>query len=168
MSDTQTQTQLPDGRWVPAQPLPYYKDGRPWREVGVDALGADVVEVRSLVRPQARAVASDLELGKDALQPLEIRTSKGALFELDCGGTKRTQDLEVGRLDHQPVMQIELLDEIMGPDVPEFQSVVLQLHAPLMGALRTRPRGEADLERGAGGARMFLVAGFTEDRDRKE
>jgi hypothetical protein len=22
--------QLPDGRWVPAIPLPYYKDSRPW------------------------------------------------------------------------------------------------------------------------------------------
>lgn len=22
-------TQLPDGRWVPAQPLPYYRDSRP-------------------------------------------------------------------------------------------------------------------------------------------
>ena len=23
-------TQLPDGRWVPAQPLPFYEDTRPW------------------------------------------------------------------------------------------------------------------------------------------
>ena len=75
---------------------------------------------------------------------------------------------EVSRKINSELNLQKLLDEIMGPDVPEFQSVVLQLHAPLMGALRTRPRGEADLERGAGGARMFLVAGFTEDRDRKE
>ena len=25
-----TQTQLPDGRWVPAQPVPFYRDTRPW------------------------------------------------------------------------------------------------------------------------------------------
>jgi hypothetical protein len=24
------ETQLADGRWVPAQPLPYYLDSRPW------------------------------------------------------------------------------------------------------------------------------------------
>lgn len=24
-----TQTQLPDGRWVPAQPMPYFRDTRP-------------------------------------------------------------------------------------------------------------------------------------------
>ena len=24
------QTQLPDGRWVPAQPMPYYRDSRKW------------------------------------------------------------------------------------------------------------------------------------------
>ena len=23
-------TRLKDGRWVPAQPLPFYRDGRPW------------------------------------------------------------------------------------------------------------------------------------------
>jgi hypothetical protein len=23
-------TQLKDGRWVPAQPVPFYNDGRPW------------------------------------------------------------------------------------------------------------------------------------------
>ncbi len=26
----QPMTQLPDGRWVPAQPLPFYEDTRPW------------------------------------------------------------------------------------------------------------------------------------------
>lgn len=24
------ETQTPDGRWVPAKPLPYYEDGRRW------------------------------------------------------------------------------------------------------------------------------------------
>lgn len=24
------ETQLPDGRWVPAQPVPFYSDPRPW------------------------------------------------------------------------------------------------------------------------------------------
>lgn len=30
MSEPRSDMQLPDGRWVPAQPLPYYVDIRPW------------------------------------------------------------------------------------------------------------------------------------------
>lgn len=30
MKNDTTMTQLPDGRWVPAQPLPFYEDTRPW------------------------------------------------------------------------------------------------------------------------------------------
>jgi hypothetical protein len=25
-----TETQTKDGKWIPAQPIPYYKDSRPW------------------------------------------------------------------------------------------------------------------------------------------
>jgi hypothetical protein len=72
-------------------------------EVAVEALHTDVIKVRALVRVHRRALPPDAELGEDRLEPQQVRARVRDVLELDARAPERAQELEVRRLDDEPL-----------------------------------------------------------------
>ncbi len=69
-------TQLPDGRWVPAQPLPYYRDTRSfWRKIWHSIRTIRII----CIRDRKKREAADYKLENDMetfMVPVEPHTDE--------------------------------------------------------------------------------------------